>query len=110
MATAEELKKESEKKNKKKSGLPALAAFNVKMPEVLRKPYAQECVDREMSANALTVFVIEKYLKDNKKIPKELVVEIPKSGGRRLAEKIAEKDKTIAELQAQIEALKAGKK
>jgi len=108
--TAEEVSKKNEKKSKKKEGLPALAAFNVKMPLALRAPYAQECVDREISANALAIWMIEKHLKSTGKIPKDLVVEIPKGGGGRLREKIAEKDTRIADLEAQIAALKANKK
>jgi hypothetical protein len=111
--TAEDVSKASAKKGSgkgKKEGLPALAAFNVKMPLALRAAYAQECVDREISANALAIWMIEKHLKSTGKIAKDLVIEIPKGGGGKLREKLAATEAQVKDLEAQIAALKAGKR
>jgi len=109
--SAEVVATTSEKKGKRKEGLPTLAAFNVKMPVVLRKPYAQECVDLGMGANALAIHCIVEYLKKAGKIAKDTTIEIPKSGGvKRYKEQIEQKDKRIADLEAQLTALKTGKK
>lgn len=112
MAKPEELEKDAEKtKEKKEKPLPALVSPTVNLVVELRQAIALRCRNTGKSFSLVTNQMWLKLLKAENLVKADLAPDFSaKRIGGGLAKKVEEKDKVIADLQAELAALKATKK
>lgn len=114
MAKADELKKTAETaqaKPKEEKPLPAMVSPTVNLAPELREAVAKRCRDTEESFSVKTNKMWFDLLKQEGRVKADLKVDFAaKRPGAKASEKIAAQEKQIAELQAELAALKAQRK
>lgn len=113
MAKPEELEKSAETaKEKKDKPLPALVSPTVNLATELRQAIALRCKETGESFSIVTNKMWFDLLKKEGKVKPDLVIDFSarRVGGGGMKKLREEKDAVIAKLNAELEALKAGKK
>jgi len=113
MADAEKLEQNAEKvKAKEEKPLPALVSPTVNLVVELRQAIALRCRETGESFSIKTNQMWLALLKKEGKVKADLAPDfsVKRGGGGASKEKLAEKDKIIEDLQAQLATLKAAKK
>jgi len=113
VAKAEELEKKADKKPVEEKPLPMLASPTVNLAMEMREAIAIRCRETGESFSLVTNKMWLDLLKKEKRVKADLAPDLtPKrgGGGGKMKAKLEEKDALIAELQKQLEVLKAGKR
>lgn len=112
MADPKDLAAAAEKSNEGKP-LPAMVSPTVNLVEEMREPIARRCRETNTSfsveTNKMWLTLLKKEQRVDAKLNPDFTVKRG-GGGAVMKAKLEEKDKLIADLQAQLEALKAAKK